>query len=532
MLKRELSDWSLQTRILVVTVFLCASVLGITTWVNTVTSVRAVENTIGMQTDHAARRLAALLQGTSTQEIPIAYDHHVKEILELEPNIFRVDLYADVEGELQLIRSSSSLGDRPLEGGEIEAWFGMREQTFTAQGKGGKQVFSVVPVIFAGGQRGFLSVVSSLQAADIIRSVHARVGMYSLGAAVAFLVGAITWLFRTTVYRSIRHLVEVMRRFRIGEQNVRASASLPAELGELAHSMNLMLSDQEKFNERLQTRIEEATHELADRNKALHELNLQLVETQRQLTQAERLALVGQLTATLAHEVGSPLSAVSTHLQMLLESEGLDSKAHHRLEVANEQIDRVCSIVEHLLAATRQNLQKSTVDLEAILRAVAGLLGPTMESRQVRMELITNGGPFWVQGHSGQLQQLFLNLLNNALDAISPPGRIDVKMRRVGLPDECTPSQGVEVVIEDTGCGISADQTDRIFEPFFTTKEFGRGTGLGLAVCKEIVKQHGGSISVSSVLGKGSCFTIQLPERLDPVSSRTFSHESQEVESR
>jgi signal transduction histidine kinase len=329
--------------------------------------------------------------------------------------------------------------------------------------------------------------------------------------ASLLLVLAITWLFRTTVYRSVRHLVEVMQRFQTGEASARADEDLVGEFGQLARHFNRMLEEIQRLNENLQQGIEEATAELARRNRELQELNLQLYEAQKRLTQAERLALAGQLTATFAHEVGSPLSAVSTHLQMLLEDYRSDSPAHDRLRLANEQIDRVCTIVENLLATTRQARRRVPVDVEEIIRKVAHLLGPMMESRQIRFEFEGSGGPFQIEGDPDQLQQLFLNLFNNSLDAIRSAGTLSVIIHRQPPAPKGTPSY-IQIDVRDSGVGISSDRLDDIFEPFFTTKELGKGTGLGLVVSKEIVRQHGGQISVISTPGKGTCFTILLPE--------------------
>ena len=433
MLKPWMSTWSLQTRFLALTVVLSSLVLLVTNWVTTVSSIRAVESATGEQTSQAARRLGSILEGASIKPFPLRFSSQVGEILELEPNISRVDVYADFDGNIKPVDSSSSRGDRKPEAREVSAFHRHQTDTFMVDGESSRQILSVYPLGFKDGQQGFVTVVSSLEAVDQILTAHARIRLLSLAFTIFLLVGAITWLFRTTVYRSVHHLVDVMHRFRKGDSSARASEKSPDELGELAHNLNYMLEEMEKFNIHLKSQVEAATDQLASRNRELQDLNLQLYMTQKQLTQAERLALVGQLTATFAHEVGSPLSAISTQLQMLLEDSQLDPSLHHRLQLANEQIDRVCTIVEGLLSTARRSARRRPVELAEIVRKVAHLLGPTMESRGVRFELRTLGEPFVIEGDPDQLQQLFLNLFNNSLDAIRDAGSISVETPQVGV---------------------------------------------------------------------------------------------------
>jgi signal transduction histidine kinase len=509
--EKSSSKWSLQARILILAIIISASVLTTTNWLSRLSSMKAVERAIGAQTSNAARRLAIELQGSSVNNIPPRFQRHVREVHDLEPNVTRVDVYADFGGELKLVESSSTTGDRELEGQEIAAFRQSEPATFIADADPPRQLLSIHPLRFRDGRPGFLTIVSTLQAVDDILAAHSRIRLYSLLATMALLVGAITLLFRTTVYRSVLHLVDVMSQFKRGDAAARAKENLVGEFSELARNFNAMLEEIQRSKENLQHQIEEATAELANQNQELYTLNLQLYETQRLLGQAERLALVGQLAATLAHEIGSPLSAVSTHLQMLSEEPHLDSRVSRRLRLANEQIDRVSGIVENLLASARKTPRRLPVDIETTVSKVTHLLGPTMEARHIRFRLQGDGGPFWTEGDPDQLQQLFLNLFNNSLDAIRESGTLSVKIRR-RPPNESLPQPHLQVEVSDSGVGISPDQIQHIFGSFFTTKEFGKGSGLGLAVCDEIVTRHGGRISVVSQPGTRTTFTILLPE--------------------
>jgi signal transduction histidine kinase len=503
------SQWSLQRRIHVSTILLSASVLVIANWVTTRTAVNAVEGTIGVQTSNAAQRLAHSLSHSSVSDVPLPYKTLVREILELEPNIVRVDLYAEIKGELKNLDSSSFRGDRVLEGEETRVFYTQKAKTFIVQEGVSRQVFSVSPIYFSDGTRGFVSVVSSLQTVDEILSTQGRIRIYSLVVTVGLMVFAVGWLFRNTVYRTVNHLLDVMYRFREGETTARASEKLTGELGELGRGFNFLLEEVQKYHEELQSRVDAATSQLRTRNKDLKKLNLQLLETQRKLTQAERLALAGQLTATFAHEIGSPLSAISTHLQMMLEDTQLDPKIRERLYLAGEQIDRVCGIVENLLNTTRSATQLEAVELVEIACKISQLLEPTFESRHIQFNLTSHEDVYWISGNVDQLQQLFLNLLNNSLEAVQEQGKICVELRRI--ENFQAHSDFVQVKVSDSGIGIPQERQLEIFKPFFTTKEFEKGTGLGLALCKSIVAHHQGSITVESGVGQGACFTIIFP---------------------
>jgi two-component system, NtrC family, sensor kinase len=505
------SKWSLQTRTLVTVIVISLSVLTVTEWLATISAVRTIEKAIGNQTAKAAERLALELKTVSSESSLPYYQNQLRDILELEPNVVRIDVYAEIDGRLKLIQSSSTRRDRIILDQEREAFFSGVAQTFYRQQPSGNQIISTHPLYFKDGRKGFVTVVSSLWTVNDILASHFRIRLYAVLGTTILLVTTIVLVFRTTVYRSVRHLVGIMHRYKSGELSARADENLVGEFGELAQNFNRMLEEIQGFSENLRQQIEQATCELTSRNRDLQQLNLQIYETKKRLGQAERLALVGQMTATFAHEVGSPLSAIATHLQILLEDTRLEPHIRERLKLAYDQIDRVCNIVETLLNTTRQTRRRIPIELEEIISKVTRLLSPTFELKGIDFRLYICGGPFFTEGDPDQLEQLFLNLFNNSLDAIQDHGKLWVEVRRQPVAEESN-QYCFLIDVGDSGIGIPGDKLDHIFEPFFTTKDFGQGSGLGLAVSKEIVRQHGGQIRVVSAPGEGTCFTIVLPE--------------------
>jgi two-component system NtrC family sensor kinase len=224
------------------------------------------------------------------------------------------------------------------------------------------------------------------------------------------------------------------------------------------------------------------------------------------LIHAEKMAAVGQLVSGVAHEVNNPLTAILGFADLLMENTELPDTARKDLRVILQEAQRTKQIVQNLLSFARQMPpQRNALDLNLILRRTIQLRSYDFNSHGVEViEHLDQGLPD-VVGDAQQLQQVFLNILNNAYDAvheIGRPARIEIMTAKS--------SGAVEVSFRDNGQGIS--HPDRIFDPFFTTKEIGKGTGLGLSICYGIVKEHGGDILChNNSDGQGATFVVRLP---------------------
>jgi PAS domain S-box-containing protein len=229
-------------------------------------------------------------------------------------------------------------------------------------------------------------------------------------------------------------------------------------------------------------------------------------ELRGKLVHAEKMAAVGQLVSGVAHEVNNPLTAILGFADLLLENPDLPATALKDLRVILQEAQRTKQIVQNLLSFARQMPpQRNPVQLNPILRRTIQLRSYDFNSHGVEIiEHLDEGLPD-VIGDAHQLQQVFLNILNNAYDAVHElgrPARIEIMTTKVG--------DAVEVSFTDNGSGIS--QPDRIFDPFFTTKEVGKGTGLGLSICYGIVKEHAGEILCrNNSNGPGATFIVRFP---------------------
>jgi two-component system NtrC family sensor kinase len=229
-------------------------------------------------------------------------------------------------------------------------------------------------------------------------------------------------------------------------------------------------------------------------------------QLQASLAQSEKLAAVGQLAAGVAHEINNPLTAIQANAQLLERS--LKTQANGQREMVEaiiEASERASEAVRDLLDFARsERYQVAPTDLNETIQRTLALVGPELGSRSISLQFDPGFDLPLINASQDHLQGVWLNLLINALDAIDEgPGVITIKSRQLG--------DSIMVSVKDSGQGIPEDQLPRIFEPFFTTKEPGRGTGLGLSVCHQIVTRHGGQIRASSLPGKGANFTVILP---------------------
>jgi signal transduction histidine kinase len=243
-------------------------------------------------------------------------------------------------------------------------------------------------------------------------------------------------------------------------------------------------------------------------------LTEQLHDTQRQLMNTEKLAVMGQLTASFAHEIGTPLNAIGGHLQLLKDE--IHGASPERLGIINGQVDKIGEIVKGFLQSTaKPTSQRQLVDLNHLADKTLGIVRPRVESMgiEVRRDLDRNMGPLRVVPLD--LEQILLNLVNNSLDSI----RSKVEAREKGrllleISTRVSDADGkhwAELAVYDTGEGIKKTDLKNIFKPFFTTKRPGEGTGLGLTICHQLAHKYGGALDIDSKEGSWTRVTLRIP---------------------
>ena len=243
--------------------------------------------------------------------------------------------------------------------------------------------------------------------------------------------------------------------------------------------------------------------------RAFQRMNLELQTRQRQLVQSEKLAALGTLLAGVAHELNNPLSNISTSIQILAEEieEGELGFKKNLIGQIDAQADKARDIVRSLLEFSRvKEFRKEPVLLRGLVEETVRLLrGQVSGEATVAVEVPQD---IVIVADKQRMQQVFLNLIKNALDAVGAEGHVWVNAQRTSAPGEPL----IEIVVEDDGPGMAPEVVRKIFDPFFTTKDVGKGSGLGLFVVYDIIESHGGHITVDSRPGNGTAFVIWLPD--------------------
>jgi PAS domain S-box-containing protein len=284
-----------------------------------------------------------------------------------------------------------------------------------------------------------------------------------------------------------------------------ASASETARQGEIelmdpedGQSLPMEITAREVLDEAGQvTAVVSILHDLTE----IRELERRRLE--QQLFESEKLAAVGRLAASIAHEVNNPLEAIKNALYLM--QTGSDFEQNSRfLEIARKETERVSHIIRQMLGFARRPGEVDWVDINQVLEETLVLLEKKMRQQRIRISKSFDPELPHVRARADQLRQVFLNLILNAQQAISGEGEIHVSTS----PYEQALQPSIIVQLSDSGVGIPADDLSRIFDPFFSTGK--KGTGLGLWVTQDIVRQHGGRIEVTSDIGKGTVFSIVL----------------------
>ncbi len=319
-------------------------------------------------------------------------------------------------------------------------------------------------------------------------------------ATIGFaLVIAITYRMIQKQTRPIRQMVEATRSVAAGRFDPLVAVEPEGEVALLAESFNHM----QRSLAQMRSDLEEAARTLEDKVRVRGE---ELAKMQARMAQSERLAAIGVLAAGVAHEINNPLGGILALTGLTLEDLPAKDPRRENLEEVVRQTRRCSDIVKHLLEFSRQHqVAAEELDVNQLLEKTLALLERQSIFHNVRVERDLGPGLPTVVADRSQLQQVFVNILMNAVQAMAERGTIVIGSRHDTVRDE------VVLRFRDSGCGILPEQVDRIFDPFFTTKASGLGTGLGLSIAYGIVSRHQGTIEVESVPGHGATFTIRLP---------------------
>ncbi len=309
--------------------------------------------------------------------------------------------------------------------------------------------------------------------------------MIVAGVGGLLVAGGMIWLlFTYVVGQRIDGLAQTMGRVESGDLMARVVDDNRDELGRLASSFNTMVA-----------RLADARRQLEDRHA-------------EEIRRAENLASLGKMAAGIAHEINNPIAGMLNCVRTLLKGVKSDERRVQYLEMLRDGLDRIGRTVGQLLNFARESKPRlAKTSLAPLLKHCLTLLEHDLAARQVSPSLKLDNDLPLLLADPHQLEQVFLNILMNALEAMPEGGRLAIRAE-VAKRDN---APCVTVSVSDTGTGIAAEDLPRIFDPFFTTKDVGKGTGLGLSVSYGIIQTHGGSIHVESEVARGTTVAVSLP---------------------
>ena len=317
--------------------------------------------------------------------------------------------------------------------------------------------------------------------------------------------GIVDWVFsekKTVIIPDLVHLV--------GDNTLQNFVIVPLILRN--HNIGIYLIHSQKAQQEFSSQDMQLLTVLANQAAAgvenwrtyrqLIKANQELKASQAQMMQSAKLVALGELAASIVHEIKNPIQILMMHVDMAMRGKGVPNW----LDMFNQQVRRLADITKRLMSFSRSvadDFQIEPVDVNKALEEIVAIVQHDLQNNKVTVEKELCTTLPSVMGNTNYLQQVFLNLLINARDAMPKGGTIRVATESKGF--------NVLVHIADTGTGITKEALDKIFTPFFTTKEAGKGTGLGLSICNKIVAQHKGEIKVKTELNVGTTFSIVLP---------------------
>ena len=371
------------------------------------------------------------------------------------------------------------------------------------------------PKAGAGEMMGFVRVGVSLE--SVSRELaNIKTGTMWITLLVMMVSSIITFLLIRVITQPINQLAAAARSIANGDLDIDMDMKPRTdEIGELFQAFRHMLRQIGDY----EIEVEEYSHTLEQK---VEQRTIELKEIQEQLLQAEKLAAIGQLAAGVAHELNNPVGGIMGYAQYI---KGLIEKRGGRipedkiqdmvkyLQFIEKESQRCKTIVQNLLNFSRFSTADFTLfELNAVIEDTLMFLEHQFETNNIRLRKNVSEPSPRINGAANHIQQVLMNILINAIQAMPQGGSGTIELKTKTFPDSADRDKGfVEISISDTGVGIPEGNINKLFEPFFTTKEPGKGTGLGLSVSYGIVKNHKGEIKVSSTPGRGTTFVLRVP---------------------
>ena len=420
---------------------------------------------------------------------------HLVDRLSDNPYLFRVTLF-DETGRVLMYSDLDTAGEQSTEP-ELLQSLASGERVEHMHMIEGQQYFSIIlPVQLANGRQGAFEIAQPTAFLQAEIALARRSQAVNLAIVVVVILIIVSVMMRTGLARPINALLEGAVAIGHGDLSYRVAPSRRNdEFSRLASEFNRMADN------------------LGAQHVAAVHASEQRVELERELRHRDRLVLIGRISASVAHEMGTPLNVIDGRAAQLLQRPDSPVEMRQRnLTIIREQTRRIAQVVRQLLDLSRTNgIRRRPVDLAQVFSDVSELIEGEAHRHGVSVEIVP-GPPVCIEGDKDMLRQVFLNLCINAIQAMPRGGRLRLECYPDGQRKD--DREFIAASVSDSGAGISPELLPQIFDPFFTTKDVGQGTGLGLAISRRIVEEHGGWIAaVNNPIDKGAIFTVFLPQR-------------------
>ena len=511
---------SLRFRLILLLILTVIGVLALSTALDIRLSTRMAEGVLQERALTLAKEIDILLGSLWGRTDLRNFHHRLGELAKTQRNVADIEILLPVGNQWRLLGSSGRA--RPARPTALDRLaMDLDRPTWELLPGGSHLGLAVAP--FHLGQRviGSIRVKASLAEVERLSNIQARQALLLTLLSVLGISAVLGLILTRMIARPVRLLVDAMNAARAGRLDTRVPLRGGDELQQLGDHFNRMLetiatADQEnrelvgrlsRFNDELESRVTVATADIANKNLELQRINEQLWEVQKQLGRAERLAALGRMTAAIAHDLGTPLNSVLGYTQ-LLANEITSRDGKEKLAIIESQVRVMSRSIRKALDQTRgPSVERRQVAVVPLIEGTLALLDPMLQAKRIRVARELSAAPPLIVADPRGLQQILLNVLTNASDALDQGGVITITAEAI---IENGGSPGLLLRIADNGKGIAPEDIKHVFQPFFTTKGVGRGTGLGLTITQDIARAHDGSVRIQSDPGQGTTVEITI----------------------
>jgi signal transduction histidine kinase len=409
---------------------------------------------------------------------------------------------SDLPISKEYLRKVINSGNR---GTEIQSIMGEKYLSIAAPLQGDQSVLGVV---------GILLPLADIE--ETIAQFQETVMLFAISTALVFIVVG-SFLLTRYLVKPLEKLIKATEDITEGYVPKHLEATSSNEIGTLSVSLA-----------RMSDKLREDKDAIDNYVRSLEESNRQLQLAQDQVIRSEKLSSVGRLAAGVAHEIGNPIGIILGYVEILRQQISEVPDTHEPLERLETEVMRIDTIIRELLSFSRPStLNLQPIQVNSVIQEATTIISHQKGFQGIKLKLILDESLPSIMADERLLQQVFINLFINAMDAMPEGGELSVSseyrsMSNHGPLDFTLPQDGVTILVSDSGTGIDQMHLEKIFDPFYSTKSPGKGTGLGLSVCHRIIESLGGVIRVQSIPDQGTTFTIILPVSRE--SSNTIQH--------